>query len=427
MKKNKKVLKIITIFSIFILSSVISIGQKTNFENFTKGENYEDVELHLLRVEHYLELYAEENTNLFNVLYACPPRYNYQAPIFFEIFSDTTADILNYKIDSDTNSINNKFVNFTIKNMNKNEQKIIHFTIWVLVEHNDFSDIPSFNNFPDLNTLPNEAKIWLVKTDVTQKDNLLIKIRSKLLRFKNDDMMSYAIKVASFIKNHRYLLFVIQLNLGVFFSQDAITTLLINGENVGRSHLACALFRYQNIPARVILVNNDQGFWTQMHYMVEYYVLDYGWVLLDTTRGETPYNTSRQVINRICYPFDENNTKIDYIYRFMKGEERWIWISDENVRPLYINCDQGSKSQMFKEGIIKTCKQISLECFNSVENVFNKYQMYQGSDLIGDNLLFFENAKDFQKNAIDCFLDKDIMHFYYYLERSLEEYNKIII
>ncbi len=426
MKKNIKILTSITLFLIIISSSIMSIGQKTNFEKLALQECGGEVELHLLRIEHHLELFAEENTSVFSVLYACPPRYSYQAPVFVEIFNDTTADILNYKIEDDLDCAPNKFVNFTINNMHKNEQKLVHFTVWVLVEHNDFSNIPSSKNFPNIQTLPNETKIWLEKTDVTQNDNILIKLRSKVLRLGNDDMITYAKKVAPFIKNHRYLSFVLQLNLGMFFSQDAVTTLLINGENVGRSHLACALFRNQNIPARVILVNNDQGFWTQMHYMVEYYVPDYGWVLLDTTEGQTPYNTSRQIINRICYPSDENNTKTDYIFRFMKGEERWIWTSNENVSPLYIDCDQASKTQMFKEGKLKTCKQVSLACFNSTEEVFDRYQMYQGINLTGENLLFFESAKGFQKDAINSFIDEGIMNYYYYLQRSLEEYNKIV-
>jgi hypothetical protein len=426
MKKNIKILTSITLFLIIISSSIMSIGQKTNFEKLNLEECCEEVELHLLRVEHYLELYAEENTSVFSVLYACPPKYSYQTPVFVEIFNDTTSDVLNYKIENDIDCNPNKFVNFTINNMNKNEKKLVHFTVWVLAEHNDFSDMPSSKNFPNITTLPNETKIWLEKTDVTQKDNVFIKLRSKILRLGNDDMITYAKKVASFIKNHRYLLFVLQLKLGIFFSQDAITTLLINGENVGRSHLACALFRNQNIPARVILVNNDQGFWTQMHYMVEYYVPDYGWALLDTTKGQTPYNTSRQIINRICYPSDENNTKTDYIFHFMNCEERWIWTSDENVSPIYIDCKEASKTQMFKEGKVNTCKQVSFACFNSTEKVFDKYQMYQGTSLTIDNLLFFESAKVFQKNAINSFMDKDIMNYYYNLERSLEEYNKIV-
>jgi hypothetical protein len=220
-------------------------------------------------------------------------------------------------------------------------------------------------------------------------------------------------------------MFLIQIKLNMFFSQDAVTTLLINGENVGRSHLACALLRLQNIPSRVLLVNNDQGFWTQMHYMVEYYVPDYGWVLLDTTRAKTPFNTSRQVVNRVCHPEDENNTKTDYIFKRMKGEERWIWLSNDNVKPYYVDCSQGSKSQMFSECIVMTCDLVADACFNSTRTTFNQFQKYLGKGLTGENQAYFENAVGFQNEAINNMKIGNPLEYYYYVQRANEEYNKI--
>jgi hypothetical protein len=426
MKNIKKVLINLIVISIIVTTSFIGNSQKIYLEKIDLENSSDDVELYLLRVEHYLDLFVKEDTDVINVLYACPPIYGYQVPIFVEVFDDSTAEIINYKIEDDIDCPPNKFVNFTINSMKKNQHKLIHFTIWVLVEKHNFSDIPDNKPFPeDPSDLPVETRTWLGKTEVTQKNRILIKIRSRIIKRFNNDVISYAKYVSNFIKKHRYFLFLLQLNLRIFFSQDALTTLLINGENVGRSHLACALMRNQNIPSRVILVNNDQGFWTQMHYMVEYYVPDYGWVLLDTTKGETPYNTSRQIINRICYPSDENDTKTDYIFRLMKGEERWIWFSDENVKPYYVDCDEGSKSQMFTEKSITTCEHISVTCFHSTIKTFNKFQSYLGESLTGQNLEFFENAINFQKQALNSFQNNDIMNYYYYLERSFEEYDKI--
>ena len=422
MKKSSKIIVCFILVSIVIISSFTAVSLNISFE-----KTEADVDLHLLRVEHYLEISANDSTDVFNVKYACPPTYGLQVPVFIEIFEDSDADILSYKIEDDVAHPPNKFVNFTIDGMNKDEHKLIHFTVWVLVKHNDFSDLPKSKKFPVFENLPSETKTWLVGTEVTQKDHFLINLRSKILRAGDEDMISYAKKIAPFIKKHRYLLFLAQLNLRMFLSQDAVTTLLINGENVGRSHLACALFRNQSIPSRVLLVNNDQGFWTQMHYMVEYYVPDYGWVLLDTTKGKTPYNTSRQVINRICYPSDENDTKVDYIFKLMEGEERWIWIKNENVTPYYVDCDQGSKSQMFSENIVKTCEQVYIACFNSTKNMFEMYQEFQSMNLTESDLDFFENATGFQQDAIDSFMQDDIMNYYYNVQRSIEEFNKIAI
>ncbi|MCK5300728.1 MAG: transglutaminase domain-containing protein, partial [Thermoplasmatales archaeon] len=218
----------------------------------------------------------------------------------------------------------------------------------------------------------------------------------------------------------------IQLNLKVFFSQDALTTLFINGENVGRSHLACALLRSNNIPSRVLLVNNDQGFWTQMHYMVEYYCPNYGWVLIDSTMGKTPYETNKQIINRICYPSDEDDTKKDYIIPFMKGEEQWLWIDNENIYPYYIDCDEGSKSQMFSENQITTNSFTADYAFFITQSVFHQYRKYLGENLNEQNLLHLDNAIDNQKKGINEFKEnQDINEYIYHMDKAYDEYKQI--
>lgn len=414
--------------TIVIISTFASMCSSNSFDlkKINIEDLAEDTELHLLRVEHYLDIVGKENISNFNVWYAFPPDYQYQTPIIMHVFNDTSTDVLNYKIENDTLKPN-KFVNFSLSGIKKDEHKLIHFTAWVLVKHHDYADLPKNVDFPNKTLLPNETKKWLVNTDMTQLDSKLINFRAKLLKLRYTDLISYTKKTSTFIKDHRYNLFLLQLKLNMFFSQDARTTLLINGENVGRSHLACALLRLQNIPSRVLLANNDQGFWTQMHYMVEYFVPDYGWVLLDTTRAKTPFNTSRQTVNRVCHPEDENNTKTDYIFKRMKGEERWIWLSNDSVKPYYVDCKQGSKSQMFSENVVITCSLVADACFNSTRSTFGSYQKYLGMNLSGENLTFYENAIGFQTEALDSMNAGNPLDYYYFTQRANEEYNKINI
>ena len=423
MKHNKK---IVFLLILLLISLPISKGINSNNHKNLLEKNCKEEKLNLLRVEHYLEITADNDTDEFNVYYAFPPIYRYQVPIFLQVFNDSTDDILNYKIENDTQKPN-KLVNFTIKDIKKDEHKLIHFTVWVLVKNISFNDMPKCRDYPIKENLSNETKKWLTKTSVVQTDNVFIKLKSRQIEFFNKDMISYTKRVSEYIKDHRYLLFVLQLNLGIFFSQDAVTTLFLGGENVGRGHLACALLRNQNIPSRIVLVNNDQGFWTQMHYMVEYYVPEYGWVLIDTTEGKTPYDTGRQIINRICYPEDENETKTDYIFKFMKGEERWIWIDNSNVKPYYVNCKEGSKSQMFIEKKIKICDTLVDGSLVKTSKTFMLYQEFLGKNLTGQNKIFFENGVLFQKNAIHSMKNGDMLEYYYDIRRAGEEYQKINI
>jgi hypothetical protein len=379
-----------------------------------------------LRVEHYLELYAVDQVDGFSVTYAFPPDYGFQVPILLEIHNDSTAAISNYKIELDTLKPN-RVVNFTISSMEKDTYRLIHFSVWVLVEAFNFDDIPNSIPLPSSkDDVPEETWMWLSSSEMVQKNNLLIKQQARKLEGTNDNILSYAQNVSWFIKNHRYGLFLVQLWTHTFLRQDAITTLLINGENVGRSHLACGLFRSQHIPACVVLANNDQGFWTQMHYMVEFYVQDYGWVLLDSTKGETPYPAQRQVINRICSIDDEDNTKKDYIYPFMSGEERWIWVSDNKIEPYYVNCDNGSKSQMFTEMMVSIKPFAADYAFFRTQNMFHQYERFLGTDLPSIHQQYVNNAIQYQKEAVTSFVKtEDINSYIYYIEKAYDEYKSI--
>lgn len=432
--KNKlKTLLAISIVILFIslaVSPVISSGNLS--QKSTEDFNNQNVqilndkkELHLLRGEHYLYVNATEDVNDVHIWFVFPPDYGYQVPIYLEIYDDTTANISQYKIEDDSDGLN-KLINFTISYIEVGGSVLIHFSCWVLIKNHDFSDLPEKVKFPRRWHLPEETKKWLVRTEVVQKWSILIGHKARQLNRLNNNVIKFADKVASFIRQHRFILFLIQLRLGIFFSQDAKTTLLINGENVGRSHLACALFRSQNIPARVILAHNGQGFWTQMHYMVEYYLPDYGWVLLDSTNGETPYETKRQIINRICFPEDEQDTKIDYIFPRMKGEERWIWFDTESVYPYYIDCDSGSKSQMFSESEIITESFIADYAFLLTQIVFHQYESYLGKNLSFENQQLFENATKNQYKAIEELIStNDPNDYIYYMDSAFDYYKEI--
>ena len=424
---SKKILttSIIILFLLVVISPIVSSENVPNAILSPIDSIVDEKELHLLRTEHYLFVNATENVDEFHIHFIFPPDYGYQVPILLEIFNDTTANISHYQIEDDADGLN-KLINFTINDMQKDESALLHFTCWVLVKNHDFSDLPKDVKFPRRWQLPEETKTWLASTKVVQKRSILIRHKARQIRGIRSDLLEFANDVARYIKWHRFGLFLLQLRLGVFFSQDAKTTLFINGENVGRSHLASAFFRSQNIPARVLLAHNDQGFWTQMHYMVEYYVPDYGWVLLDSTKGETPYETKRQIINRICFPEDEDDTKTDYIFPFMTGEERWLWIDNDHVSPYYVDCDEGSKSQMFSESEVTTDSFTADYAFLLTQMVFHQYEQYLGMNLTGENQDHFQNATIYQKQAMEKLIETDDVNDYiYYMDSAFDEYKEI--
>ena len=383
-------------------------------------------ELYLLRVEHYLYLNASADIGTFHVRFSFPPDYEDQAPLILELYNDsTTTKILHYSIVNDS-EVPNQVINFTLGPLMNHESMLLHFSCWVLVKNNDFSDLPAYVKIPQQNQLPQNTTLWLASTKEVQLNSILLKQKAAQLHGSDDNLIDFAGTIAPFIKNHRFALFVIELHAGLLLSQDARTTLLINGENVGRSHLACAFFRLNTVPARVLLANNDQGFWTQMHYLVEYYCPGYGWVIVETTKGISPYATRHQVINRVCYPSDENDTKKDYIFPFMTGEERWLWIDTPTVAPYYVDCKQGSKSQMFTEANLTVDSLTANEAFSSTQHAFQQYHRFLGANLTGENLNHYLQAVLDEKKAITALKNSDVGGYLFFLNEAVEEYGQII-
>jgi hypothetical protein len=420
-KKNITLLIVIS----FLALSFFPIVDSISAIDYDSSE--EVIELALLRGEYYLYINSTENVESFNIRYAFPPEMQYQFPVFIEIFNDTSADILNYKIENDTKEPN-KFANFTIGPMNKDESALIHFSYYVLIKNHDYSDLPRKVKIPKKDDLPPETKKWLSSSKVVQKNRILIRLRARQMRILTNNVLRVARRIALFCRLHRYPVFLLQYFMGSYRSQDAFTALLLNGECPGRSHLGCALFRANRIPARVILANPDYTFWYEMHYMTEYYLPEYGWILTEVHKGITPYEPKNQIVLRICYPEDENNTQSDFIYNKMIGLERWIWINNDFVTPYYKDLVEGSKTKMFRENELFTDNASSEDAVNITKNVFDNYEYYLGMNLIGENLGHFENATDYQLKALNELKESnDVSDYINFMNMANDEYNKIVI
>jgi hypothetical protein len=424
--------KKLLVFSIVLICSLPTsslVGTSAKSFEINKNNaplNLGKQDLYLLRVEHYLYVNASDDVGIFHIRFSFPPDYAYQVPLLLELNNDSTPSaLIHYNIENDTLPPN-KIINFTLNPMKKGDSVLLHFSCWVLLKNHDFSDLPPYVKIPKKYQLPEDTTLWIVSTKEIQLHSLLIRNKARQLHGLSDNLIRYAGRIAPFIKNHRYIFFVFSLRTGLLLSQDARTTLLINGENVGRSHLACAFFRTYHIPARVLLVNNDQGFWTQMHYMVEYYCPGYGWVLVETTKGISPYATYHQVINRVCYPQDEEDTKKDYIFPFMIGEERWLWIDNEFVSPYYVDCNTGSKSQMFTETNVSTDQLIADYAFVLTQMVFRQYQAFLGMNFSIENQEHFQNATKYQQQAILTLKQsQDLDGYLTFLNMAYNEYQDI--
>jgi hypothetical protein len=425
----KKITAVIVV-SILIITYLSSISSAHNITIEKCGINQD---LSLLKGEHYLYITAKQNVDSFNIKYSFPPEYGHQYPIYFEILDDTNANIIKYKIEDDILEPN-KIINFSCGSIKRFDRVLIHFNCWVLIKNYNYDDLPNFIEIPQFNDLPDEVKKWTSSTEVVQSDHFLIKFRAnQLTLFSKNNLLKIASNIAKFSKNHRYLSFLIQYKLQRIFqypSQDALTTLLFNGECPGRSHLGCALFRANGIPARVTLAMPTRyDFWYEMHYATQYYCPGFDWILTEVHTGETPYAPQNQIILRFCYPEDENNTQADYIYKRMKSLERWMWFDNNNITPYYNRLKEGStRIKSFAKNTVNIDLNVANETIDLTKIVFNKYQDLLKANLIGDNLINFVTGKKFIEKAIsELSSSDDAFGYIYYINKAIDEFNSINI
>jgi hypothetical protein len=424
--------KMLAISIVFLLSGIAvspgGLSETSIKEKINSAElRVQDQELDLLRGEHYLFVNATEDVNSFHIRYAFPPDYNYQVPIMLEILNDSTAEILDYKIESDTYEPNT-VVNFTVGPLEKDSLVSIHFYYWVLVENNNYSDLPRYVKIPKRYELPEETKQWLSSTDVVQVRNILLKHKASQLRGHTTNLLVLAQRIVYYTKWHRLPFYWLQIAFGTLKGQDALTTLFRNGECTGRSHLGCAFFRANDVPARVILATPHYSFWYQMHFMTEFYCPGYGWILAEVHKAVVPYEAKNQIIMRICSHQDEDNTGHDYFFPKMTGVEKWLWIDTESVIPYYKDLNEGSKVNMFPEQSLFTDSVTAQFVFSLTEMTLGFYEQYLGSDLSGENRLHFINAVAYQKQAILSFKQsQDPEGYLDYLNMAYTEYEEISI
>jgi hypothetical protein len=131
---------------------------------------------------------------------------------------------------------------------------------------------------------------------------------------------------------------------------------------------------------------------------------------------------------RICSLDDENNTGHDFIFSKMTGVEQWFWIDNDAVKPYYKDLNEGSKVNMFPEKELFTNITAAYTAFNATEIVFSFYQQYLGKNLTDENLNHFQNALNYQKQAILSFKEsQDPLSYINYMNLAFTEYAEITI
>jgi hypothetical protein len=408
--------KILLVFNLIVFLIVPSLSQnivktvKPNENQTTSLLNNSNQELDLLHGETYIKVIAFENiSHSVNFSYVVPPIYGYQAPILIELRNDTTANIISYRVYNDTNNPN-KIINFIIAPMKKDENATFHFDFLVLVKDQWYTDFPTYIRKPLRCQLPEETKIWLEPTNVIQSNALRIKLTAFVLKGFNTNILKIARRISNFTFGK-----IEYLGGGL---QDAFNTLRNKqGVCTGKANLGTALFRASGIPAKDLIVMPTNNVWFYMHFISEYYCSYKGWILVETTMGRTPFRQKHDIILRINYPEDENNAGVD-------GSELYYWIDSKNV-DIAMDPLNGSGSRAWIENNIMIDKSTANLTFNLTQEVYSLHTKYIGMDLNETNTLHYTNALIAQQNAINCFMQSDVLGYFNNMTIAYDEYNQI--
>jgi hypothetical protein len=461
-----KIFAITTIF-LFISSmitgaSIIDSSQENN-TIFTIDNEYQ--ELFLLKGRTHFKLYATEEVDSFNVEFSIPPNYIGQAPIYLEILENTSAKIIDYKIENDT-FFPNKVINFTVGPMNKYDRSEIKFVYWVLIKNNNYSDIPENIKFPNENNIPEETKIWLSSTESVQSDSYIIKFKTKrFLRKSNNDMITFIDKAIKFVRLKRsdynpftqstkisyyanaaiptiiYNLFPNKfenlpkyLFTGIYHSkfnpgkkniviirpmfEDALSVHFIGGTCIGQANLAAALFRSASIPSKILIAEPNGVFPNVYHAINEYYVPNYGWIRTDQSKATNLYPYKERMILRVCYPDDENNAG-----NRLKKFGGTILLESIKHDKIF---GEAARGRMYPdENNITLDLNQANDIFNLTQDVWELFTKYAGRDLGTKNNDYIFNATIAQQDAIKCFQASNIEGYVSNITFAYNEYKKI--
>jgi transglutaminase-like putative cysteine protease len=419
---SKRILSIVTLVALLILPP-LATATTTDSTPAPAPLPTSTSTLYLMRNENYLYLKANTTVASCHVSYVFPPEYQYQTPVYIEVLPDTTITVTSFRIVNDTDGIN-KLVTFTVTNLIAGGTSFIHFNSWALVNPTDFKDLPRYVRFPRLIDLPTDTWQYLTPSKVVQSRSIPIRTEAFELQRGTTNLIRYADHVMRFIANHHKLHYIIEFHRGNIKGQDAKTVLRRSGDCPGRAHLASALMRAHGVPARSIMVSQNNSFWVQMHFMSEYYCPGYGWILSQVHNGKTPTIQNDDLILRICTPTDEAHTVKDAIFPKMTGEERWFWSDNTQITLAYNENMTLSRQNMFLEGNQATDTATASYAMSLSTMVFRRYQSLMSQNLTDGDLQHYTNAVTAQHSALDTF-HTSLASYLSFMNQAYQEYQQI--
>ncbi|UCE19141.1 MAG: T9SS type A sorting domain-containing protein [Gemmatimonadota bacterium] len=368
-------------------------------EEQTAGSN-----LYLNKAVGNLRVDREASGETYEAYFHIPISFEEQVPILIEVES---PDLIDYR-----------FVHLNPPNvviaarLNRAPSTTLNWTGWVLVKETRHTELPDHVPIPTMDELPDSVKKWLASTDCCQAAAPVVQETAASLRGNTTNLLELANSISTYC--NKSIPFAFTRSPASF---DAVYAINWGNSCTGHAHAGAALCRANGIPARSIL-NIPVWFdgYMDMHWIIDYFVPEYGWIIMETVSGLNFYPSERTVVVFVSYPEDEFP-----LFYPVGCDEHWH-TSDP---ALGYNPRWGRAHRSFSLNTVTTSTDTMDLAHSLTQSVYHYYTHLWGIPLPPEHEERFENAYANQQAALIAFQNGDLDSYVALMQEALLYYQNM--
>jgi transglutaminase-like putative cysteine protease len=359
--------------------------------------------LYLRKATGNLEINASSSTDTYEAYFHIPISYLVQVPILIEVES---PDLIDFRY------VHLKPPNMIVAaRMNQAPTTQLDWTAWMLSLESSYSDLPDTVPIPTPEQLPDSVRKWLEPTDCAQIEAPIVQEIADSIRGGTTNL----IELADDICDYCYLIPWQFPHEPIAF--DAVYALNWGSSCTGHAHAGVALFRANDVPSRTLL-NMPVGIPPfDMHWVLEYYVPDYGWVRMEPSGGLNPGYPEYEMVTLLCQPEDE------FPLFHASGIEGY-WHSSDPELGMY-SPDWGGAHRCVNIQMINESTEQAELAHSLTDSVFSLYCDTWGIGLNPWQQTTLQSAFDYQSSALTSLQDRDVEGYIANMQLALDHYRTI--
>ena len=400
--KSRKIILFTVLLNLAITLNIISgeiLGLKTK-EIETNSSTW----IYLKKAVGELKIDKASTEKTYELYFLIPISFQEQVPILIEIDSPHLIDYRFIHLNP-PNVI-------AVARMKQASNTWLTWTAWILIKQNPYSDFPRHVPIPDLEQLPDSVKKWLEATDCVQISAPIVQNIAQTVRDTTSNLMVLAQNICDYCYNIPWEW------PHLPFALDAVYALTWGSSCTGHAHAGVALFRANGIPARTLLSMpiGTQGL--EMHWILQYFIPEYGWVRMETSTGQHPNYPSNQIITLACNPEDE------FPLFFPSGIEGYWHSSDPALGMFSLNRNVAHST--FSIAAKRSTISETINLLHTLsDSVFIYYSNYWGIILTPTQDVHFQSALNYQASALFNLQSNDLAGYISNMQLALENYQKV--